>query len=230
MVFVVWTYMQIIIDFIPYTNQHTPRQHGPLLLTLFIVWTYIQITTDLTPPTHTHKHTPRHHGRIPLIVFHCVNLHPNHYRPHTYHTHQHTPRQHGPLPLTLFNVWTYIQITLDLTPNTHTPTHTPASLSAPTDTFHSVNLHPNHYRPHPSPTHKHTPWQHGPLPLTLFNVWTYIKIIIDLTPHTPLLVKRVNWGYLYTPIQTGTFECGYTPAYMYTYEKCVTMQLGMCVL
>ena len=23
----------------------------------------------------------------------------------------------------------------------------------------------------------------------------------------------MNWGYLYTPIQTGTFECGYTPAY-----------------
>ena len=39
--------------------------------------------------------------------------------------------------------------------------------------------------------------------------------------HTPLLVKRVNWGYLYTPIQTGTFECGYTPAYWgYTNYKC----------
>ena len=39
--------------------------------------------------------------------------------------------------------------------------------------------------------------------------------------HTPLLVKRVNWGYLYTPIQTGTFECGYTPAYWgYTKYEC----------
>ena len=39
--------------------------------------------------------------------------------------------------------------------------------------------------------------------------------------HTPLLVKRVNWGYLYTPIQTGTFECGYAPAYWgYTKYEC----------
>ena len=39
--------------------------------------------------------------------------------------------------------------------------------------------------------------------------------------HTHLLVKRVNWGYLYTPIQTGTFECGYTPAYWgYTKYEC----------
>ena len=39
--------------------------------------------------------------------------------------------------------------------------------------------------------------------------------------HTPLLVKRVNWGYLYRPIQTGTFECGYTPAYWgYTKYEC----------
>ena len=39
--------------------------------------------------------------------------------------------------------------------------------------------------------------------------------------NTPLLVKRVNWGYLYTPIQTGTFECGYTPAYWgYTKYEC----------
>ena len=39
--------------------------------------------------------------------------------------------------------------------------------------------------------------------------------------HTPPLVKRVNWGYLYTPIQTGTFECGYTPAYWgYTKYEC----------
>ena len=39
--------------------------------------------------------------------------------------------------------------------------------------------------------------------------------------HTPLFVKRVNWGYLYTPIQTGTFECGYTPAYWgYTKYEC----------
>ena len=39
--------------------------------------------------------------------------------------------------------------------------------------------------------------------------------------HTTLLVKRVNWGYLYTPIQTGTFECGYTPAYWgYTKYEC----------
>ena len=39
--------------------------------------------------------------------------------------------------------------------------------------------------------------------------------------HTPLLVKRVNWGYLYMPIQTGTFECGYTPAYWgYTKYEC----------
>ena len=37
----------------------------------------------------------------------------------------------------------------------------------------------------------------------------------------PPLVKRVNWGYLYTPIQTGTFECGYTPAYWgYTKYEC----------
>ena len=39
--------------------------------------------------------------------------------------------------------------------------------------------------------------------------------------HTHLHVKRVNWGYLYTPIQTGTFECGYTPAYWgYTKYEC----------
>ena len=39
--------------------------------------------------------------------------------------------------------------------------------------------------------------------------------------HTPLLVKRVNWGYLYTPIQTGTFECGYTPVHWgYTKYEC----------
>ena len=39
--------------------------------------------------------------------------------------------------------------------------------------------------------------------------------------HTPLLVKRVNWGYLYMPIQMGTFECGYTPAYWgYTKYEC----------
>ena len=31
----------------------------------------------------------------------------------------------------------------------------------------------------------------------------------------------MNWGYLYTPIQTGTFECGYTPAYWeYTKYEC----------
>ena len=39
--------------------------------------------------------------------------------------------------------------------------------------------------------------------------------------HTPLLVKLVNWGYLYMPIQTGTFECGYTLAYWgYTKYEC----------
>ena len=39
--------------------------------------------------------------------------------------------------------------------------------------------------------------------------------------NTHLLVKCVNWGYLYTPIQTGTFECGYTPAYWrYTKYEC----------
>ena len=44
---------------------------------------------------------------------------------------------------------------------------------------------------------------------------------LGLQRHTPLLVKRVNWGYLYTPIQTGTFECGYTPAYWgYTKYEC----------
>ena len=43
----------------------------------------------------------------------------------------------------------------------------------------------------------------------------------NISTHTPLLVKRVNWGYLYTPIQTGTFECGYTPAYWgYTKYEC----------
>ena len=31
----------------------------------------------------------------------------------------------------------------------------------------------------------------------------------------------MNWGYLYTPIQTRTFECGYTPAYWgYTKYEC----------
>ena len=31
----------------------------------------------------------------------------------------------------------------------------------------------------------------------------------------------MNWGYLYTPIQTGTFECGYTLAYWgYTKYEC----------
>ena len=36
-----------------------------------------------------------------------------------------------------------------------------------------------------------------------------------------MLVKRVNWGYLYMPIQTATFECGYTPAYWgYTKYEC----------
>ena len=50
------------------------------------------------------------------------------------------------------------------------------------------------------PPHTHTPTHHT---------------------HTHLLVKRVNWGYLYTPIQTGTFECGYTPAYWgYTKYEC----------
>ena len=45
--------------------------------------------------------------------------------------------------------------------------------------------------------------------------------LIKVTTHTPLLVKRVNWGYLYTPIRTGTFECGYTPAYWgYTKYEC----------
>ena len=44
---------------------------------------------------------------------------------------------------------------------------------------------------------------------------------IPFETHTPLLVKCVNWGYLYTPIQTGTFECGYTPAYWgYTKYEC----------
>ena len=39
--------------------------------------------------------------------------------------------------------------------------------------------------------------------------------------HTALLVKRVNWGYLYMPIQTGTFGCGYTPVYWgYTKYEC----------
>ena len=50
---------------------------------------------------------------------------------------------------------------------------------------------------------------------------TLWKHIHTHPPHTPLLVKRVNWGYLYTPIQTGTFECGYTPAYWgYTKYEC----------
>ena len=40
--------------------------------------------------------------------------------------------------------------------------------------------------------------------------------------HTPLLVKRVNWDICTnTPIQTGTFECGYTPAFwVYTKYEC----------
>ena len=39
--------------------------------------------------------------------------------------------------------------------------------------------------------------------------------------NTHLLVKHVNWGYLYTPIQMGTFECGCTPAYWgYTKYEC----------
>ena len=57
------------------------------------------------------------------------------------------------------------------------------------------------------------PWQY-------INVCGYSDQFCKI-PHTPLLVKRVNWGYLYTPIQTGTFECGYTPAYWgYTKYEC----------
>ena len=53
-------------------------------------------------------------------------------------------------------------------------------------------------------------------------VWNaFLQMLLVRKTHTPLLVKRVNWGYLYTPIQTGTFECGYTPAYWgYTKYEC----------
>ena len=55
---------------------------------------------------------------------------------------------------------------------------------------------------------------------TIKKEFPHFALLIFYT-HTPLLVKRVNWGYLYTPIQTGTFECGYTPAYWgYTKYKC----------
>ena len=59
-------------------------------------------------------------------------------------------------------------------------------------------------------------------PPPLQSVFSHIFLIEGaLHTHTPLLVKRVNWGYLYTPIQTGTFECGYTPAYWgYTKYEC----------
>ena len=60
-----------------------------------------------------------------------------------------------------------------------------------------------------------------PHPPCLPNTHPSLAHIIHTHTHTPLLVKRVNWGYLYTPIQTGTFECGYTPAYWgYTKYEC----------
>ena len=65
-------------------------------------------------------------------------------------------------------------------------------------------------------------WVLGTCRVLGVSVCFHMKVLGSISKaNAHLLVKRVNWGYLYTPIQTGTFECGYTPAYWgYTKYEC----------